>query len=231
LKTEELEAHELPDASEKNQKGILKDEEKETGNVDYKIGIQYFSYASKSLGGKFSVFIIIFLHILINLCTSSLSFYLAYALSDFKEDNQGEKEHRNIGAGGNTYFFVLMAIMFTCIIVTVIGKYISNAIFMSISRNMHRDVVRNLLHTKMQFFDENTSGRIINRLSKDVAVLDLVVFNFLEMIDYIIKCSFSVAFIVGSSPVTLIVVVFQLFYFYRLRKTILNITRDCFRLK
>lgn len=183
------------------------------------------------MGGKFSVFVVIFFHILINLCTSSLSFYLAYALSDFKEGAQGEKEHRNIGQGGNGYFFILLAIMFICIVVTVIGKYISNAIFMSINRNMHQDVVRNLVHTKMQFFDENTSGRIINRLSKDVAVLDRVVFNFLEMIDYIIKCSFSVAFIVGSSPMTLIIVVFQLYYFYRLRKTILNITRGCFRLK
>ena len=39
FKTEELEAHELSGGSEKNQKGILKDEDKETGKMDFKIGI------------------------------------------------------------------------------------------------------------------------------------------------------------------------------------------------
>lgn len=77
---------------------------------------------------------------------------------------------------------------------------------MSINRNIHTKVVDSLINTKMQFFDENTSGRIINRLSKDVQVSDMIVFNFLEMIDYIIKCSFSVAFIIIASPWTLIVV-------------------------
>lgn len=51
------------------------------------------------------------------------------------------------------------------------------------------------------------------------------------MIDYIIKCLFSLAFIALSSPWTLFVVFFQFYYFYRLRKRILKITRDCFRLK
>ena len=82
----------------------------------------------------------------------------------------------------------------------------------------------------MAFFDENTSGAIINRLSTDFRQTDMVVFNFLEMIDYIIKCLFSLAFIVISSPWTLLIVVFQLYYFYRLRSRILSITRDCFRL-
>lgn len=82
----------------------------------------------------------------------------------------------------------------------------------------------------MEFFDINTSGRIINRLTKDVEVVDELVFSFLEMIDYIIKCSFSLAFIVITSPYLLILVAIQMVYFYFLRKRIINITRDCFRL-
>lgn len=91
--------------------------------------------------------------------------------------------------------------------------------------------MNSLVNTEMAFFDENTSGAIINRLSADFKETDNIVFNFLEMIDYIIKCLFSLTFIVISSPWTLIIVCFQLYYFYKLRARMLYIIRDCFRLK
>jgi ABC-type multidrug transport system fused ATPase/permease subunit len=91
--------------------------------------------------------------------------------------------------------------------------------------------MKSLINTKMAFFDENSSGAIINRLSSDFKEIDMIVFSFLEMVDYIIKCAFSVAFIVISNPWTIFIVVFQLYYFARLRTRILTITRDCFRLK
>lgn len=71
----------------------------------------------------------------------------------------------------------------------------------------------------------------MNRLSQDVAKIDQMVFTFLEMIDYIIKCSLSVTFIVISCPVVIVVVFAQLYYYYTIRKKMLFIVRDCFRLK
>lgn len=121
--------------------------------------------------------------------------------------------------------------MGTTFAVTIFGKLVSCLIFMSINRNMHDKVMKSLVNTKMAFYDEHTSGAIINRLSNDFKETDKIVFNFLEMIDYIIKCLFSVAFIVISNPWTIFIVFFQLYYFGRLRKRILTITRDCFRLK
>jgi hypothetical protein len=61
--------------------------------------------------------------------------------------------------------------------------------------------------------------------------VDQIVFNFLDMIDYIIKCLFSISFIVYSCPIVVGIVFAQLYYFYILRKRILKITRDGFRLK
>jgi ABC-type bacteriocin/lantibiotic exporter with double-glycine peptidase domain len=68
-------------------------------------------------------------------------------------------------------------------------------------------------------------------MSKDIAVNDQIVFNFLEMIDYIIKCLFSLAFIVYSSPHIMWVVLAQLYYFWYLRKRVIVTTRDCFAWK
>lgn len=101
----------------------------------------------------------------------------------------------------------LMVITGTTLAITIFGKWISSMIFMSINRNLHAAAIRGVVHTHMEFFDTNTSGRIINRLSKDIAVLDRFVFEFLEMIDYITKCLFSLALIVISSKFTLILVI------------------------
>ena len=129
------------------------------------------------------------------------------------------------------YVWILFLIVVLCLTVTVGGKFVSSMIFMSINRNMHTRAVDSIIHTNMAFFDENTSGRIMNRFSKDVAVLDLFVFSFLEMVDYNIKCLFSVCFIIFSSPMTLIVVAVQLYYLHRLTKRVLHITTDCARLR
>jgi ABC-type multidrug transport system fused ATPase/permease subunit len=125
----------------------------------------------------------------------------------------------------------LVIIISTCVVVTAIGKFISSLIFMSINRNMHTKVVASLIHTHMAFFDENTSGRIMNRMSTDVKVLDFFVFEFLECIDYNIKCLFSVIIIIISSPFTIIIIILQLIYVFWLSKRVLRINIDTMRLK
>ena len=178
---------------------------------------------------------IVLLHVLINVSTASLSLYLAHALSDFSESGEDENTDTAVGEEGEpkkkAYAGILLLIVIVCIMVTTAGKFFSSAVFMSINRNMHTKAVDSLIHTKMAFFDANTSGRIMNRLSKDVMVLDQFVFSFLEMLDYIIKCAFSVVFVVFSSPITAVIVFIQLCYFYRLSKRVLSTTADCMRLK
>jgi ABC-type multidrug transport system fused ATPase/permease subunit len=164
--------------------------------------IDYFGFADEKYGGKFSVFVVLFLHIMINISTSSMSLYLAHALSNFDDKNDaGIKQ-------SGSFTFTLIVIVIFCFATTVVGKYISSLIFMSINRNIHSKVIQSLIYTKMSFYDENTSGRILNRLSSDIACVEMIVFNFLEMIDYIIKCLFSVVFIIFSSPITVFVVAY-----------------------
>jgi len=100
---------------------------------------------------------------------------LAYALTDFSESDEDENTDTGDGEDAHenkAYAGILLLIVVLCIIVTTAGKFFSSAVFMSINRNMHTKAVDSLIHTKMAFFDENTSGRIMNRLSKDVMVLD-----------------------------------------------------------
>jgi len=43
---------------------------------------------------------------------------------------------------------------------------------MQINQRVHDQMVENVLHTKLKFFEENTQGMILNRFSKDVQTLD-----------------------------------------------------------
>ena len=112
-----------------------------------------------------------------------------------------------------------------------IGKFFSNKIFMKINENLHSKMVNRVLNTHLRFFEKNTSGTILNRFSKDIATLDIIVFNFLEMIDYILKCAYSVILIVLLVPWLLLVIFFVLIYLIRLRRLCLLSTRDPIRLK
>jgi ABC-type multidrug transport system fused ATPase/permease subunit len=44
-------------------------------------------------------------------------------------------------------------------------------------------MVNRVMNTKLKFFEVNTHGRILNRFSKDIGVLDNLVFTFLDMLD------------------------------------------------
>lgn len=194
-----LRLKEEEEEEKKEQKEILKEEEDDVEKVSYSAGLDYFSFCTALLGGRYSVFLIILLHIFINLGVSSLSLYLAITVKDMSTSGVSNEQ---------SFDSSLLYIMCATFAITVLGKLVSCLIFMSINRNMHQKVMSSLVNTNMAFFDENTSGAIINRLSSDFKVTDTIVFTFLEMIDYIIKCLFSLAFIVLSSPWTAFVVFF-----------------------
>ena len=44
-------------------------------------------------------------------------------------------------------------------------------------------MVSTILQTKLKFFEENTHGRILNRFSKDIQVLDSIIYTYLDMTD------------------------------------------------
>jgi hypothetical protein len=132
-------------------KQVIKDEEKELGKIDYGVCIDFFAFCDKKYGGKNSVFLILFLHVVINVSAISLSLYLAYALSDFNQTNvlaDGSREQKDLSQN-HAYIPMLLFIMFLCFFTTVLGKYVSTLIFMSINRNIHEKVVKSLINTKM----------------------------------------------------------------------------------
>ena len=167
---------------------------------------------------------------LINLCTTGVSLFLSFALTQrftqdisMDEEEKSENEHR--------YNMVLASIIGIALFSSFIGKYVSTMIFMRINKRIHCKIVDSVLRTNMLFFEQNTQGRILNRFSKDIQTLDYLVFDFLEMIDYFVKCILSIIMVIVVIPWLTVVVIFSLLYLVNLRKKCVLATQDPIRLK
>lgn len=68
----------------------------------------------------------------------------------------------------NQYFFVIIA-MCTFMILRALTFYMYCA---KASINIHFTVFTNIINAAMSFFDKNLSGNIINRLSRDLHIVD-----------------------------------------------------------
>ena len=176
------------------------------------------------------IFLIIALHVVINLCTTGVSLYLSFALTQrftsdasMDEEEKSENEHR--------YNTVLASIIGMALLTSFIGKYVSTNIFMSINKRIHSKIVESVLATNLVFFEQNTQGMILNRFSKDIQTMDYLVFDFLEMIDYFTKCILSIGMVILVIPWLTIVVIFSLLYLINLRKKCVLATQDPIRLK
>lgn len=65
------------------------------------------------------------------------------------------------------------------IVLTIILTFMRSIMFvmacMRSSINLHNTMFHNLLQSFMRFFDTNPSGRILNRFSKDMGIMDEVI--------------------------------------------------------
>ncbi|KAJ8716037.1 hypothetical protein PYW08_013322 [Mythimna loreyi] len=70
------------------------------------------------------------------------------------------------------YIYIWAAAIFGCIIVTSVRAFLFLWVCMRSSIKLHNQMFSNILSATMRFFDTNPSGRILNRFSKDMGVVD-----------------------------------------------------------
>ncbi|KAK3802039.1 hypothetical protein RRG08_064632 [Elysia crispata] len=89
------------------------------------------------------------------------------------------------------------------------------------SQRLHNAMLNSILHQSMAFFDTTPVGRILNRFSRDVDVLDfsisrqlrLVLQTFFNLVVILVIISYSTPiFLVVVAPVMVIYILFQRFY-------------------
>ena len=170
----------------------MKKEQIAAGNVKWAEYRQFFGFA---FGGLCGIALIVFVHLIINLCNLAVSLFLAFSLTEMlhhgESVSEAEKRDQTF-----RYNVVLSSIIVFALLSSFVGKFLSIKLFMGINRRLHDRVTQRVLNTNIVFFEENTQGMILNRFSADVAVMDNMVFTMLEMTDV---SSFFVEFTLAYS--------------------------------
>jgi len=100
------------------------------------------------------------------------------------------------------------------------------------SKKLHDQMTRSVLRAKIEFFDTNPLGRILNRFSADVGsnddLLPSTLFDFLVVAFLVVGAVGSGIFVL---PVTLVVVPPLVWYFIRVRRTFVTTSRELKRIE
>ena len=99
--------------------------------------------------------VIIFLHLIINLCNLAVSLFLAFSLTEMlhhgESVSEAEKKDQTL-----RYNVVLSSIIVFALLSSFVGKFLSNRIFMGINRRLHDRATQRVLSTNIVYFEENT---------------------------------------------------------------------------
>ncbi|XP_041974686.1 ATP-binding cassette sub-family C member 4 isoform X2 [Aricia agestis] len=114
------------------------------------------------------------------------------------------------------YLYIYTILIICCIFFITARAFMFFKVCMTASRNLHNDMFHSMLRGVMRFFDTNSSGRILNRFSKDMGALDeLLPRFFLECIQiYLVMSSIlalnAAALVWTLLPTTCILLVFYM---------------------
>ena len=93
------------------------------------------------------------------------------AIEEGVEDN-GEAANNPNRVSGALGLGVYTLLSLGAIVVTVASSYANTLAGQTSSRTFHEALVRGILRAPMAFFDTTPLGRVVNRFSKDISVLD-----------------------------------------------------------
>ncbi|XP_025086070.1 multidrug resistance-associated protein 1-like isoform X1 [Pomacea canaliculata] len=149
----------------RKQSRLIQAEAVETGRVKFSVFLAYL----KAVGVVLSVIIVV-LYILYDAANIGSNVWLSDWSNDARNPNKtSDSEHRNMRLG---VYGALGVVQGLCIFV---GTFIRTLGARNASRSLHLAFLANILHCPMNFFDVTPLGRIVNRFSKDVDTIDVVV--------------------------------------------------------
>ncbi len=100
------------------------------------------------------------------------------------------------------------------------------------SRNLHESLTKNILRLPMQFFDTNPLGRILNRFSRDIDVLDNFLPFSLRVILMMLFQTIAIFLIISiSTPIFIAFIIPVSLLYYFIQKIYISSSRQLKRLE
>ncbi|XP_012251875.1 probable multidrug resistance-associated protein lethal(2)03659 [Athalia rosae] len=143
-----------------------------SGQVSGKIYLAYF----KAAGNLCYVIAMLLICVLNQIVASSGDYFVTYWVNT--EEASMVKINGTLVSewagplSRNMCVYIYSAITIATVVFTLTRTYMFFSVCMRASRRLHGDMFTSITRTTMRFFNTNTSGRILNRFSKDMGAID-----------------------------------------------------------
>ncbi|KAK6042920.1 ABC transporter transmembrane region, partial [Cooperia oncophora] len=140
----------------------------------------------------------------------------SFWLSAWSDENDGHHDQKMPVGWRLAVYGALGSIESVCFLLSLVSLAFAG---LAASYNLHAPLLHNLLRSPMSFFDTTPLGRILNRCTKDIDVVDMLLpVNFRYFSTSILQVFFILLVIIISTPIFAVVVVpLMLIYFIILR--------------
>ena len=131
-----------------------------------------------------------------------------------------------------SYISTVLGLTGGVVLLSIVRAYFTFYSLIKASKKLHNLMLSSVLSAKIEFFDTNPVGRVLNRFSADVGICDetlpLTIYDFSVGL-FIVATSILTA--VVSLPFTIVVLLPLMCYFIKLRKVFVKTTRELKRIE
>ncbi|KAJ8688541.1 hypothetical protein QAD02_024336 [Eretmocerus hayati] len=178
---------------------LIEIEQAETGKVEWDVYIYY----AKSIGWIFTIATVA-MCILSQLCSVSSNIWL----NIWSSSNDKLSNETSASSSDGVYLSVYAALGFGQGFATCLTSLLLATGCVSGSKMIFELLIRNVLRSPMSFFDTTPSGRILNRLGKDIDTIDnLLPINLRQWVICIFSVIGTISVISYSTPIFMTVIV------------------------
>lgn len=145
----------------------LKEETKSSGSVGLKLYLDYFKMGKSAI----MLFLTVFIFLICQSSLIALDYFLSFwtnAEVDYSETNGESSSY----LGRSVYIYIYVGITSVAVVTCLMRSVVFLNYTARIGINVHNAMFSSLVRAKIRFFDENPSGRVMNRFTKDLGSMD-----------------------------------------------------------
>lgn len=195
---------------------IIVAETRDTGEISSQVWRSYFA-ASGCCFLLCCAFTLALAQLGFNGCDLWLSFWSSQQYNDVLEPDE--------------YIYIYAGIVGFTVLMLFIRSWVIMIVLVRAAASLYNKMFRGLLYSPLRFYEQNPAGRILNRLTKDQAVLDEILpVNLLSLLGVAVFVLGMLAMAFYALPVILLVLVPAIPLFMWIRSYYLTSTREIKRL-
>ncbi|KAF5273604.1 hypothetical protein FQR65_LT04603 [Abscondita terminalis] len=152
-----------------NEKNIVNEELQRSNRT-----VSIIDYAS-ACGSKVMIVVVVFLFILVQLLFTGSLYFITYWVN-YERTLNGNITYNVIEENNVTprsYFIIVYTVFIVVLfLMTLLRNTVLFNFCMRTSTHLHDSMFQNIVYATMRFFNNNSAGRILNRFTKDMGVVD-----------------------------------------------------------